>query len=78
MKSESCGKNSVSISVAAEMLQNTPTSRFLLASRRTTWTQRNSTTLSMRGIRPPASAKLTKSLGLSTSPSSVRSRVIAS
>jgi hypothetical protein len=37
------------------MLQNRPTSRFLVESRRTTCTQRNTIRLSIAGISPPFS-----------------------
>ena len=43
-------------SVDADMLQNRPTSRFLVESRRTTCTQRNTIRLSIAGRRPAASA----------------------
>ena len=38
------------------MLQNRPTSRFLVESRRTTCTQRNTIRLSIAGNSPPVSA----------------------
>ena len=60
------------------MLQNRPISRFLSWSRRTTCTLRNSSSLSICGISPPASAASRNSVGVSTAPSAVRSRVNAS
>ena len=60
------------------MLQNRPTSRFLVESRRTTCTQRNTIRLSIAGISPLFSAWPRKSSGLSSVPSSARNRVSAS
>jgi hypothetical protein len=65
-------------SVEAAMLQNRPTSRFLVESRRTTCTQRNTIRLSIAGISPLPSAGAMKSSGLSRLPSSWRSRASAS
>ncbi len=53
--SSNCGKLA-SVSVAPDRLQNTPTSRLLSESRRTTCTQRSTIRLSSFGSSEPASA----------------------
>ena len=60
------------------MLQNSPTSRFLVERRRTTCTARNTIRLSIAGISPLPSAGARKSSGLMSEPSSLRSRASAS
>ena len=61
-----------SVSVEALMLQNSPTSRLFNCRRRTTCTQRNTSMLSIFGIRPTRSAMSMKSPAGMTSPASVR------
>ena len=60
-KSRHCAKVAGLPSVAAATLQNTPTSLLRTISRRSTCTQRSITMLSMRPIRPAASATPMKS-----------------
>ena len=57
-----------------EMLQKIPTLRSCPASRRTIWTQRNRSRLSMAATRPPGSATVRNSAGIITRPDSSRSR----
>jgi len=56
MNSEKSGTKSASSNEAPATSQNSPMSRFLAARRRTTWTQRSSSKLSMVGIKPLRSA----------------------